>query len=127
MPRPCPSWAALAGLVAATQAGGNLAAPLMQPWADEAPEGLPNGGRLIGVLERGLIHLLILSGQAAGIGFLIAARSVLRFSDTRDDRRVGEYVIIGTLAPFLWAICWAEAAQALLCVLPPLGIATVSP
>jgi hypothetical protein len=119
--------ALLAGLVAVTQGGGFLIAILMKPWADEAPQGLPNGGRLIGILERGLIYLLILTGQAAGIGFLIAAKSVLRFSDTKDDRRISEYVIIGTLASFLWAISVAEAVQALISTLPPLGIPKVTP
>jgi hypothetical protein len=51
----------------------------------------------------------------------------LRFSDTKDDRRVSEYVIIGTLASFLWAISWAEAVQILLSTLPPLGIPKVTP
>ena len=117
----------IAGLVAVTQGGGHLIALLMRPWAAEAPAGLANGGRLIGLLERALIFLLLLTGQAAGIGCLIAAKSVLRFSDTKDDRKVSEYVIIGTLASFLWAISVAEATQALLSVLPPLGIPKVTP
>jgi hypothetical protein len=120
-------FALAAGIVAATQGGGYFVAILMQPWAAEAPQGLPNGGRLIGLLERSLILLLVLAGQAAGIGFLIAAKSVLRFSDTKDDRKVREYVIIGTLASFLWAIAWALAVQALLSALPPLGIAKITP
>ena len=119
--------ALVAGLVMTTQGGGYLIALLMRPWAADAPEGLPSGGRLIGLLERGLIYLLILTGQAAGIGFLIAAKSVLRFSDTKDDRRISEYVIIGTLASFLWAISCTEAVQILLSALPPLGIPKVSP
>ena len=116
-----------AGLVATTQGGGYLVAILMRPWAADAPEGLPNGGRLIGLLERALIYLLILTGQAAGIGFLIAAKSILRFSETKDDRRISEYVIIGTLASFLWAISVAQAVQLLLSALPPLGIPKVTP
>ena len=117
----------LAGLVAATKAGGYLIALLMRPWAVEAPQGLPNGGRLIGLLERALIYLLILTGQAAGIGFLIAAKSVLRFSDTKDDRKISEYVIIGTLASFLWAISVSEVVRLLLSGLPTLGIPAATP
>lgn len=125
---PLPALMALAaGFIAATRAGGYVIAMVMQPWDAEAPEGLPGGGRLIGLLERALIFLLILTGQAAGIGFLIAAKSVLRFSDTKDDRRVSEYVIIGTLASFLWAIALSEATQLGLSALPPLGISVATP
>lgn len=125
---PLPGLMALAaGFIAATRAGGYVIAMVMQPWESEAPEGLPGGGRLIGLLERAMIFLLILTGQAAGIGFLIAAKSVLRFSDTKDDRRVSEYVIIGTLASFLWAIAMSEATRIGLSALPPLGISLPTP
>jgi hypothetical protein len=125
---PLPALMALsAGLIAATRAGGYAIAMVMQPWETEAPEGLPGGGRLIGLLERALIFLLVLTGQAAGIGFLIAAKSVLRFSDTKDDRRISEYVIIGTLASFLWAIAVSEATRIGLSALPPLGISAPPP
>ena len=70
---------------------------------------------------------LILTGQAAGIGFLIAAKSVLRFSDTKDDRKISEYVIIGTLASVAWAIFAAGLTQIQLNGLPPLGIPDLTP
>lgn len=65
--------------------------------------GLPRGGAHIGMLERGLILTFILIGQPEGIGFMLAAKSVLRFSD-RSARTHTEYVIIGTLASFGWSI-----------------------
>jgi hypothetical protein len=102
-----------AGLILATRAGGFAVGMLMQPWTAEVPKGLTNGGRLIGILERGLIYVLVIVGQPAGIGFLIAAKSVLRFETTAQDVRAGEYVIIGTLASFGWAIVAAYAARAL--------------
>ncbi len=102
-----------AGLILATRAGGFAIGMLMVPWAAEVPKGLSNGGRLIGVLERGLIYVLVVVGQPAGIGFLIAAKSVLRFETTAQDTRAGEYVIIGTLASFGWALVAAYAAKAL--------------
>ncbi|MEO6301405.1 MAG: DUF3307 domain-containing protein, partial [Paracoccaceae bacterium] len=111
-----------AGLILATRAGGFAVGLLMAPWGEAAPHGLPGGGRVIGQLERGLIFLLILSGQAAGIGFLIAAKSVLRFSETKDDHRISEYVIIGTLASVTWAIAVSFAAVVMLSHLSPLGI-----
>ena len=117
----------LAGLILVTQAGGYAVGLLMQPWADGAPDGLRNGGRVIGTLERGLIYLLILTGQAAGIGFLIAAKSVLRFGAVKDEGRLSEYVIIGTLASFGWAIVVSAGVVALLKLLPSLGIPDLLP
>ena len=120
--------ALVAGLVLATRAGGFAVGLLMSPWADvELPTGLPRGGWLIGVLERGLIFLLVLVGQPAGIGFLIAAKSVLRFETTSRDQRAGEYVIVGTLASFGWALVASYATLALLRHLPPLGILPAAP
>ena len=118
-----------AGLIAATLMGGYAVALLVAPWgADHAlPAGLPNGGRLIGLLERGIIFMLIVAGQPAGIGFLIAAKSVLRFETTSKDQSAGEYVIVGTLASFGWAMAVTWATVALLSHLPPLGIAAVKP
>ena len=124
---PLPALMALtAGLILATRAGGMAVGMLMAPWAASTPEGLKGGGKAIGILERGLIFLMILTGQAAGIGFLIAAKSVLRFGTVADDRKVSEYVIIGTLASFGWAIAMAFATLALLSLLPPLGIPDLS-
>ena len=119
--------ALLAGAVIATQAGGYAVGLLMQPWAQETPPGLRNGGRVIGTLERGLIFLLVLTGQAAGIGFLIAAKSVLRFGTVKDEAKLSEYVIIGTLASFMWAIAASAATIWLLNLLPSLGIPDLLP
>ena len=61
-------------------------------------------------------------------GFLIAAKSILRFdSANRDDRMASEYIIIGTLASFGWAMAVAWATLALLSALPPIGIPAGSP
>ena len=117
----------LTGLILVTQAGGYAVGLLMQPWADDTPAGLRHGGRVIGTLERGLIYLLILTGQAAGIGFLIAAKSVLRFGAVKDEGKLSEYVIIGTLASFGWAIIVSAGAVALLKLLPSLGIPDLLP
>ena len=119
--------ALIAGFVLATRAGGFAMALLMVPWGDVGLGGLPNGGRIIGLLERGLIFVLVLAGQASGIGFLIAAKSVLRFGAVREEGRLSEYVIIGTLASFGWAILAATATMALMAALPPLGIPDLSP
>lgn len=126
---PLPLLMALAaGAILATRAGGFAVGYLMRPWGDvDLPKGLTNGGKLIGLLERGLIFLLVMVGEPAGIGFLIAAKSVLRFETTSKDQRAGEYVIIGTLASFGWALMLAYATRGLMATLPPLVIAPPAP
>ena len=64
--------------------------------------GLLNAGKYIGYIERILIITLILIHQFAAIGFLIAAKSLLRFRE--EDRRVTEYILYGTLLSFGAAI-----------------------
>ncbi|MBC2835286.1 DUF3307 domain-containing protein [Paragemmobacter straminiformis] len=123
-----PLYALLAGAIIAIRAGGFAIGQLMQPWADQiALDGLPGGGRAIGHLERGLIFLMVLGGMAEGIGFLIAAKSVLRFGTVREEAKLSEYVIIGTLASFAWALVTAFATLALLAHLAPLGIPDFTP
>ncbi len=121
-----------AGAIFATRAGGFAVGHLMQPFAARLPpdvtaESLPGAGRVIGLLERGLIFALILLGQPAGVGLLIAAKSILRFGALKDDRALSEYVIIGTLASFAWGILVGFATLSGLTVLPPLGFPTATP
>jgi hypothetical protein len=118
---------ALTGFVLATRAGGFGIGLFMEPWAASSPAGLVNGGRAIGNLERSLIFLLVFIGLPEGIGFLIAAKSVLRFGSVSDDRAVSEYVIIGTLASFGWAIAVSFATMQALRYLTPLGISDLTP
>lgn len=115
----------MAGAVLATRAGGFATALLMRDHeVSDTPEdeGLPGGGATIGLLERGLIYLLVLIGETGGIGFLVAAKSILRFGTVSGDRKATEYVIIGTLFSFGWALIVAIAVQKLLIHLPPLEI-----
>ena len=121
-----------AGAIMATRMGGFAVGLLMEPFAARLPtdvtaESLPGAGRVIGLLERGLIFALILLGQPAGVGLLIAAKSILRFGALKDDRALSEYVIIGTLASFAWAILVGYATLSGLTALPPLGIPTAIP
>jgi hypothetical protein len=57
--------------------------------------------------------LLILIGQPAGVGFLITAKSILRFGDVRDSsqRKLTEYIIIGTFMSFGWGLLVAVLTQ----------------
>lgn len=117
-----------AGFITTTIAGGHAVAYLVRQWSEtmDTADSLPNAGRWIGLLERGIIFLLILAGQPAGIGFLIAAKSVLRFDADR-KQNVTEYVIIGTLASFGWAMAATWGTLWLMETVPPLGIALKSP
>jgi hypothetical protein len=122
----------LTGLILATRAGGFAVGLLMQPFADRLPaeitaESLPGAGRVIGLLERGLIFVLVLIGQPQGVGLLMAAKSILRYGALKEDRALSEYVIIGTLASFGWALVVSFATLAGLALLPPLGIPVVTP
>jgi Flp pilus assembly pilin Flp len=67
-------------------------------------EDLPNAGRLIGVVERWLVLTFILIGQFSAVGFLIAAKSILRYKDEEKGINKSEYVLIGTLISFAMAI-----------------------
>ena len=74
---------------------------------------------MIGQLERALILLFVLVGEPAAIGFLIAAKSVLRFGEVKEprNRMEAEYIIIGTLASFLFGLLVAYPTRYLLSLL----------
>lgn len=65
-------------------------------------EGLPNAGKVIGITERILTLIFMLLGQYEAIGFLLAAKSLLRLKD--DAVGKSEYVLVGTLLSFGMAI-----------------------
>jgi len=97
-------WAA--GFVAVVQGSGYPVAKVTKRLIDEnnlSIDGLRSGGKLIGQLERTLIFLLMVIGQPAGIGFLVAAKSILRFEEAK-KQQLAEYVLIGTLLSFSLAI-----------------------
>lgn len=103
----------LSGLITATMAGGVAVGHLMKRYKSDAqPEGLEYAGRMIGLMERGLIFLMVMIGEPSGIGFLIAAKSILRFDTVSRDQKMSEYVIIGTLASFGWALAASFATMA---------------
>ena len=73
------------------------------PISDHADKNeLMNAGKLIGSLERIISLMLVLAGQFSAVGFIIAAKSLLRFRDTATART--EYLLIGTLLSFGIAI-----------------------
>lgn len=69
-------------------------------------DSLENAGKYIGMLERLLVFTFIATNHWEGVGFLIAAKSIFRFSDLTEakDRKLTEYILIGTLLSFGIAI-----------------------
>lgn len=87
----------------------------IRKWApsEVSDESLPNAGKWIGYLERVLILTFIFTGNAEGIGFLLAAKSIFRFGELSKAKeiRTTEYVLIGTLASFVVAVVVGCAGQ----------------
>jgi len=69
---------------------------------EEKDNSLLKAGRVIGSLERILSFVLILINQFAAVGFIIAAKTLLRFKDT--DTAKTEYLLIGSFLSFGIAI-----------------------
>lgn len=72
------------------------------PTEDQPNDSLQNAGKYIGMLERLFVFIFILTNHWEGIGFLLAAKSIFRFGDLKEskDRKLTEYVMIGTLISF---------------------------
>ena len=101
------------GLVGTVRGAGFLIGKITTKLKEENSldlDGLKDGGKLIGELERALIFVFIFIGQPGGIGFLVAAKSILRFQEAK-DQKLAEYVLIGTLLSFSLAIAIASAAK----------------
>jgi hypothetical protein len=82
------------------QAPGEPSQSNTQEGREEDTRGLPNAGKLIGITERLLAFVLVLFGQYSAVGLIIAAKSILRFRNTKHS----EYVLVGTLLSFGIAI-----------------------
>lgn len=104
------SWIHLAGLVAVTFPAAKFIEVFLSQWpptrsADKI-KGLVNAGLWIGILERILIYVFIVTGHWEGIGFLLAAKSVFRFGDLTNSKDISltEYILVGTLLSFCVAV-----------------------
>lgn len=106
----------IAGLVFVTIPASVIVKILIASWTPESfenttpeNESLQNAGKYIGILERTLVFIFIYVDHWEGVGFMIAAKSVFRFSDLAQarQRKLTEYVLIGTLLSFGTAILTA--------------------
>lgn len=86
---------------------------LLSSWTPESTEegsaqteSLADAGKYIGILERLLVFTFIAVNHWEGVGFMVAAKSVFRFSDLAQakQRKLTEYVLIGTLLSFGMAV-----------------------
>ena len=78
---------------------------IMSKWnleEDNSDDSLQSAGMYIGILERLFVFSFIILNQWSAIGLLIAAKSVFRFGDLSraKDRKLTEYILIGTLVSF---------------------------
>lgn len=63
---------------------------------------LHRAGRWIGTIERIMAMVLVMLQQYTAIGFIIAAKSILRYNESKTGKT--EYVLIGTLLSFSIAL-----------------------
>lgn len=73
-------------------------------------DGIKEAGKYIGMLERLFIFIFIITSFWEGVGFLLAAKSIFRFGDLKENKEIKltEYILIGTLLSFGLAILIAE-------------------
>lgn len=106
---PAQLWLILIAIVFLTNPSSIIIKMLISTWTPIVgvnDDSLQNAGKYIGILERLLIFTFIVTQHWEGIGFLIAAKSIFRFGDLQEskDRKMTEYILIGTLLSFSLAI-----------------------
>jgi hypothetical protein len=110
-------WAYLTALVFLIFAVSIIMNVLLYKWSsqiiDEENQSLSDAGKYIGILERILVFVFIITDHWEAVGFLITAKSVFRFGDLKEskDRKLTEYILIGTLLSFGFAILTSLAFQ----------------
>ena len=103
-------WMVITGILFLTKPSSIIIKNMISIWTPESKtkddDSLENAGNYIGIFERLFIFCFILTGHFEAIGFLLAAKSIFRFGDLREakDRKLTEYVLIGTLLSFGMAL-----------------------
>ena len=99
-------WILITGILFLTKPSSIIIKNIISIWTPESKnkndDSLENAGNYIGIFERLFIFCFILTGHFEAIGFLLAAKSIFRFGDLKEakDRKLTEYVLIGTLLSF---------------------------
>ncbi|MEJ1223588.1 DUF3307 domain-containing protein [Sediminicola sp. 1XM1-17] len=102
-------WALVTAVVFVSFPAGVIMGKLLEGFSDQIQidhKSLPNAGKYIGIIERLFVLLFIIIGRWEVIGLLITAKSVFRFNDLKEsnNRKLTEYILIGTLLSFGIAI-----------------------
>ncbi len=116
------TWWLMGGLLSAVWTGGVVVGFAVKPYArrvsgQESPrEGLARAGRTIGYCERALIYVFMVCGTESLIGFVIAAKALMRLPEARDpsSRESSEYYLVGTLFSIVWAVAIGLGVRAAL-------------
>jgi len=69
-------------------------------------------GKTGGYLERLLVYVLVLNGQWAALGLVVAAKSIARFPELK-NQDFSDYYLIGTLTSLVVAVASAMIVLAL--------------
>lgn len=98
-------WIYATGILLLTQPTSILIKNIISIWTPENKkndDSLSNAGNYIGILERLYVFYFVITAHFEAIGFLLAAKSIFRFGDLKEakDRKLTEYVLIGTLLSF---------------------------
>ncbi|MEA1786891.1 DUF3307 domain-containing protein [Arenibacter sp. GZD96] len=102
-------WYLITAIVFVTVPAAILMSKILEPMSDKIEfdhKSLPNAGKYIGGLERLFVLVFIILNRWEVVGFLITAKSVFRFNDLKEsnNRKLTEYILIGTLLSFGIAI-----------------------
>lgn len=118
-------WVMICGVLIAVPAGATVVGRWVQPFREaltdesrERQQGLEQAGKWIGMLERLLVFAAVLGHVESLIGFVIAAKAVLRLPEAREthSRQLAEYYLVGSLASLGWALLAAFAVRGLMAV-----------
>jgi len=110
-------WIVATGIVMLTTPASIIIKNIISIWTPDEngtkEADLQNAGKYIGILERLFVFFFIVTGHFEAIGFLLAAKSIFRFGDLTQskDRKLTEYVLIGTLLSFGMAIATGYLVQ----------------
>ncbi|MBT8184316.1 MAG: DUF3307 domain-containing protein [Eudoraea sp.] len=103
------NWVLITAIVFVSFPAAIIMSKLLEGMSDQISldhKSLPNAGKYIGIIERLFVLLFIILGRWEAIGLLITAKSVFRFNDLKEsnNRKLTEYILIGTLLSFGIAI-----------------------
>lgn len=102
-------WIYLTAIIFLTKPTSVIIRNIISIWTPEKKSkkdnSLQNAGNYIGIIERLFVFYFVITGHYEAIGFLLAAKSIFRFGDLKEakDRKLTEYVLIGTLISFGFA------------------------